>query len=162
MSVEIVALSGEHALAVWQNVVIQIWEGPTDPVTSRRALETTLATFKRMRRVTLERPLLALSVISAHASMPDPKSRAIASEFPSYFDYYVGVHEGPELRAALVQTAIEAMALAARVEPRYELVEELAEACSRLASRSACTVDANELFDVVSELRTRIATAGAA
>ncbi len=162
MHVEIIALSEAHALAVWQNVVIQIWERSTDPGVTRQELERTLATFKRVRRATQGRPLLALSVISAHASMPDPKSRAIAAEFPSYFDYYVGVHEGPELRATLVRTAIEAMALAARVEPTYELVGELAEGCSRLASRSSGGVDAVDLCDIVSQLRERIETAGAA
>lgn len=162
MSVEIVFLSEAHALAVWHNVVIQIWEGPTDPTTTRLALEKTLVTFKRVRKLTLDRPLFACSVISAHATMPDPRSRAIAAEFPSYFDYYVGVHEGSELRATLVRTAIGAMALAARVQPRYELVGDVARACRKLASRSGDSIDADELCEVLSELRGRIATAGAA
>lgn len=162
MSVELVALSDAHALAVWRNVVIQIWERPVDPATSCLALERTLATFKRVRQETSGGELLALSVISAHASMPDPRSRAIAAEFPSYFDYYVGVHEGPEHRAVLVRTAIEAIALAARVAARYRLVDDLAQGCLELAVRSGGSVDTQELCEVVLQLRTRISTAGAA
>lgn len=162
MSLEIVALSEAHALALWRNVVIQVWEGPTDPPISQHTLRLTLATFKRLRRQLLDQPLLAFSIVSPRASLPDPKSRAIAAEFPSYFDYFVGVHEGPEGRAAIVRTAIEAMALAARVEPRYELVTDLVRGCRALAGRSKRGIDANSLCEVVSELRTQIATAGAA
>jgi hypothetical protein len=162
MSPEIIALSDAHALAVWRNVVIQIWERALDPATSQRELQRTLATFKRERRGSPGALLLAFSLISAHATMPDPKSRAIAAEFPSYFDYYVGVHEGAELRGSLVRTAIEAMALAARVEPRYELVDDLVGGCRRLATQSQGSVREDELRDVVLELRAQIATAGAA
>lgn len=158
MLADVVALSEAHALAVWQNVVIQIWEGPTDPPTTRREMQKTLATFKRVRRAVADGGLLAFSVISERAAMPDPESRAIASSFPSYFDYYVGVHEGPEHRSALVRTAIGAMALQARVEPRYELVADVRTACRCLAARSDGGFRAIELAAVVSELRTRIAS----
>jgi len=162
VSPEIIALSDAHALAVWRIVVVQIWERELDPAAAQRKLERTLAIFKRERRASPGGLVLAFSLISANATMPDPTSRAIAAEFPSYFDYYVGVHEGAEPRGSLVCTAIGAMALAARVEPRYELVDDLVEGCRRLAARSQGGVQKDELGEVIRTLRAQIATAGAA
>ncbi len=160
MLFELVALSDAHALAIWQEVVIQVWERPLEPAVFGRELERTLDVFKRMRRERAERTVLAFSLVSKNASLPGPQHRAIAAEFPSYFDYFVGVHEGPEHRTTLVNTAIEAMALAARVEPSYELVADVKEACAKLAARSAGSFEGDELSGVISELRLRIAAGG--
>lgn len=156
---EIWSISGAHAVANWRNVQIQIWEGPMDPGALARELETAREAFKRMRQTPLPGPLLALGIASVHAAVPDKRGRAIAAQFPAYFDYHVGVHEGPPFRVWLMRTVISAIELASHVKPDYQLVGDVTTACGKLAERSAGSVAADALEQVVRQLRSQIAAA---
>lgn len=155
---EIVSLASTHAVAVWRNVLIQIWERPLDPLDQAREFRRVLRTFERQAALkSPARPLLALTVVSETTTMPDAESRRIATDFASYFDYYVGAHEGTGFRASLVRAVVAGMALAARVKPRYDVCSDARHGAALIASRSSGTVFADELYAVITELRARIA-----
>lgn len=152
---ELVALSNMHAIATWQNVLVQLWEGPLSSTTQAAEFRRVIATLKRMKSRTRE-PVLVFTVVSVHTTMPDAASRAIAAEMPAWFDYYVGVHEGTGFRASMVRAVVAGMALAARVKARYDVTEDLASGARLLAARSS-GVTAPDLLAVVADLRQRVA-----
>lgn len=153
---EVLSLSGAHAVVTWNNVLIQIWEAHVDPDLQAQEFRRVLSALKRMKSAGVS-PLLVLAVVSVQTDMPDSTSRAIATEFPEYFDLYVGVHEGTGFRASLVRAVVAGMALAARVKARYEVTEDVTSGARLLAQRSGGTVKAEDLVAVVSDLRERIA-----
>lgn len=155
--VDLRILTAGPAFAVARNdhVLVQIWEATHDGSSPHRApflvIERELRDMKQ--RLRGERPLLVLSVVSEDAPMPDAESRAVASRFAQFFDYYVGVHEGTGFRASLVRSVVAGMALAARVKARYEVSGDLVKGCAALAAHSGGAVDPAELLSAVIRIR---------
>lgn len=157
---EIVSLARTHAVAVWRNVVIQIWEEPLAPADQLRGFLETRRAFQTLEPSTgPDRPLLAITIVSERTSMPDSESRAIAASFSTYFDYYVGVHEGTGFRASLVRAVVAGMSLMAKDRAAHDICGSLSQGAALLAARGKRTVSAEEVVQVVTDLRARIASA---
>lgn len=161
--IEIVSIADTHVVGVWRNVVIQIWEHPIESLVQRRAFQKTGEAFRTLRaKLGPSALLLAITVVSAHTNMPDAESRKIAAEFSSWFDYYVGVHEGTGFRASLVRTVVAGMALVAPKRAAHDICSDVRHGAAILAGRAGGTLTSADVVAAISELRARVAALRAA
>ena len=135
--------------------MVQAWEAETQPNGERmtRILEA-------LQRLKPNYPrLFMLAYVGERSPFPDAEARKVASLFPGYFEFYVGVHSGSSFRMSMVRSAMAALVMMSPVRSRFEVFEKLDAAALRLAKQAHPEINALSLIDEVNELR-RVALAG--
>jgi len=162
--VELLLLDDVHAVVLWRDVVIQIYDGPMRAETDfDRAARSALSAFQTARRhAGDDGVVLGLTVASAGSGVPDAESRRTMLEHPKWFDYFVAAVEGNDLRTSVIRLMLSGLGLVARVPAsKWEIVSDVATAAATLARRSRGRFVTEELDALVGELRARIRTRGA-
>jgi hypothetical protein len=155
--VELLSFDGAHAIALWRNLVIQIYERPLATEPFLTAARRALGAFQSARAaVGPDGTVLALVVIAPEAPVPDAEVRAVMKRFPDYFDYVVTLTEGDDVRAAVIRLVNSGMALVARRRTKHDTVREPSAAIAHLVARSGGSFVAAEAEALLAALRARI------
>lgn len=152
---EVLWVEPGFALGMVGPTMVQAWEAETQPNGERmtRILEA-------LQRLKPNYPrLFMLAYVGERSPFPDAEGRKVASLFPGYFEFYVGVHSGSSFRMSMVRSAMAALVMMSPVRSRFEVFEKLDEAARRLAKQAHPEINALSLIDEVNELR-RVALAG--
>ena len=135
--------------------MVQVWEAECQPNGAR--MTRILEALQRLKPSYLR--LFMLAYVGERSPFPDAEARKVASTFPAYFEFYVGVHPGSSFRMSMVRSAMAALVMMSPVRSRFEVFEKLDEAVRRLAKQAHPEVNALSLIEEVNELR-RVALAG--
>jgi hypothetical protein len=152
----IFSVSPDHAIATWNDFLLQIWRGAT-------TLEAARIVRAAARHLAAERPgaIATLIVVEQTASLPDREPRAelarMASDQAGRMVGAALVHEGEGFRAAAVRSAMVGMMLLARNAFPHEVVADFVQACAWLAKeRRLDPGDIARLPRVAEEVRATI------
>jgi hypothetical protein len=155
--VELLSVDGAHAIVLWRNLVIQIYEEPMEPERFLHVVKIVHTAFRRLHAAPA-RPVLGLIIVMPSANLPDAATRSVMSLFPSLFDFCATVVDGSDIRASVIRSVISGLGMLARAGTKKSVVERsLASAASELAMRSGSRFVADELGALIGEIRPRIA-----
>jgi hypothetical protein len=139
----------DSAVALCDDVLIQIWEGPAH----NDVLKIVLGALQSLRRGPFAaRKLFVLHVVAETASPPDAQGRAIAAKFLEHFDLHVNVTEGTGFRASLIRSAILGILMLSGTRAKNEVTASVDAGIDALVA-AGCDAKKADLVGVVRELR---------
>jgi hypothetical protein len=154
----IVHEGSDCAIALCNDVVIQVWEGPAH----HHALKTMLAALQALKvREFASRRLFSLHIVAVTASAPDAEGRAIAAKFLEHLDLHVNVTEGTGFRASLIRMVILGILILSGVRAKHEVTPTLDAGIDALIA-GGCRASRSELEEAVRTLREKLSARRAA
>lgn len=137
------------AIALSDDVLIQIWEGPAH----HDVLKIVLSALQSLRRGPFAaRKLFVLHVVAETASPPDRAGRAIAAKFLEHFDLHVNVTEGTGFRSSLIRSAILGIMMLSGTRAKNEVTPSVDAGIDKLIA-AGCHADRGALTEAVRALR---------
>lgn len=154
-SLNVLRLQHRYGVATVGQVLVAVWEDESVPTMAM--FQDLLEVVQGLRRTTLARELITLSIVAERAGVPEPELRKVAVEGVLLSDLFVVVHEGGGIRAAMVRAIVSTGILAIRFDANVQVAASVHEAAA-LVARCAVSqrVDAGVLDACVHELRKRM------
>ena len=141
--------SQDCTVALCDDVMIQIWEGPAH----NDVLGAILGLFQTLKNGDFHaRKLYVLHVVSETASPPDATGRAIAAKFLDYFEFHSNATEGTGFRASVIRSVIVGILFLSRVRTKHAVTASVSEAAQALVA-AGCNATARDLELCVLALR---------
>ena len=154
-NLNVLRLQHRYGVATVGQVLLAVWEDESVPTMAM--FQDLLEVVQGLRRTTLARELITLSIVAERAGVPEPALRKVAAEGVLLSDLFVVVHEGSGFRAALVRAIVSTGILTIRFDANVQIAASVREAAA-LVARCAVSqrVDASALDACVHELRNRM------
>ncbi len=154
-NLNVLRLQHRYGVATVGQVLVAVWEDESVPTMAM--FQDLLEVVQGLRRSTLARELITLSIVAERAGVPEPALRKVAAEGVLLSDLFVVVHEGSGFRAALVRAIVSTGILTIRFDANVQIAASVREAAA-LVARCAVSqrVDASVLDACVHELRKRM------
>jgi hypothetical protein len=150
------SLEGEHCIALWRNVLIQIWHLGTSEHGARLARQ---AGKRLLSDVT--GPVSGIVVVEEQATLPAPEARihlsGLVTDFGLRAKMLVLVQEGGGFRGAAVRAVMTGLMVVSKIAVPYQICRTVDEAEARLVPMmEPLAGERGELAHVVADLRARI------
>jgi len=146
--------SQDCAIALCDDVMVQIWEGHAH----EDVLLNILGFFQSLKKGEFhDRKLYVLHVVAETASPPDAKGRAIAAKFLEYIEFHSNATEGTGFRASLIRSVIVGIIFLSRVRAKHSVSASVPEAARALVA-AGCNAETRDLESCVSVLRVDLRT----
>lgn len=154
---QVVESTPDHAIAVWQNVLLYIWRRAATAAAAGKMQET----IARMRRAEPGAAGVLLGVVEAGVPPPDAEAKAVLAETLKSGNGYLRasalVFEGQGFSASMVRAVATGLALLARTSFPHHVFADVTAGAAWLARHQpdapALRFGASELAAALGELR---------